>query len=144
MLTVEQIDQGTVIDHIPQGKGLTVLSILNIDSEFKGRVALVMNVPSKRMGKKDIVKAEGTFIDEKLANKVALIAPRATLNLIKGGKVIEKRTVELPKEVAGVFACPNPKCVTNHEAVETHFIASKRGLCCRHCERCFSASELAK
>ncbi len=144
MLTVEQIDDGTVIDHIPPGKGLTVLSILSIDENFTGRVALVMNVTSKRMGKKDIVKAEGTFLDEKTTNKIALLAPNATVNIIKGGKVVEKNEVELPNEVAGAFVCPNPRCITNSEQTETHFILTKRGLCCKHCERCFSPEELAK
>ncbi|VVC02644.1 Aspartate carbamoyltransferase regulatory chain [Candidatus Burarchaeum australiense] len=144
MLTVEQIESGTVIDHIPQGKGLAVLHILNIGEEFKGRVALMINVPSKRMGRKDIVKVEGTFIDEKSADRIALIAPKATLNIIKGGKVSEKISVELPKEILGVFVCPNPKCVTNHEQVDTLFTCGARGICCRHCERCFAPEELAK
>ena len=144
MLTVEQIENGTVIDHIPPGKGLAVLTILHIGEDFKGRAALVMNVPSKRMGRKDIVKVEGVFLDEKNVDLVALIAPQATLNIIKGGKVSGKNKVELPTEVSGVFVCPNPKCVTNHEAVETHFTCTKRGVCCRHCERCFTPEELAK
>jgi len=144
MLTVEQIDNGTVIDHIPPGKGITVLKILSIDENFKGRVALVMNVPSKRTGKKDIVKVEGVFLDEKNVDRVALIAPHATLNIIKGGKVHGKNKVTLPKDVIGVFTCPNPKCVTNHEQAETSFTSEKKGLCCKHCERCFTPEEFAK
>jgi len=145
MLTVEQIESGTVIDHIPAGKGLTVLRILGIgeDGGLKNRVAVVINVPSKHMGRKDIVKVEGVFLDEKKVDRVALIAPHATLNIIKGGKVSEKGNVELPSEIVDVFACPNPQCITNHEAAETHFSKTKRGICCHYCERCFSSEELA-
>jgi len=120
-----------------------VLSVLGIDEGFKTRVALVMNVPSRRMGRKDIVKVEGIFLDEKKVDRVALIAPSATLNIIKNGKVSGKSKVELPPDITGVFACPNPNCITNHEHVETTFRKTKRGLCCRHCERCFSPDELA-
>ncbi|MFA6035514.1 MAG: aspartate carbamoyltransferase regulatory subunit [Candidatus Micrarchaeia archaeon] len=145
MLTVEQIESGTVIDHIPAGKGLLVLKILGIleNNGLKERVAVVINVPSKRMGRKDIVKVEGMFLDEKKVDRVALIAPSATLNIIKGGKVSEKGKVELPSEIVGVFACPNPQCITNQEAAETRFNKTKKGICCHHCERCFSSEELA-
>lgn len=144
MLSVEQIENGTVIDHIPPFRGLKVLSILGIGENTKGRVAIVMNVPSKTMGRKDIVKVEGVLLEEKHVDKVALIAPQATLNIIKGGKVSRKDKVELPPSVAGVFACPNPQCITNSEPVETIFTKKNGGLCCRHCERCFSADELAE
>jgi len=143
MLTVEEIDKGTVIDHIPSGKGLKVLELLKLAHEsFEGRVALVMNVPSKKLGRKDIVKVEGTFIDEKDASRIALVAPEATINIIKGGKVAEKNTVRFPKELTGIIKCPNPKCITNHERALTHFHAHKNGIRCMHCERLYTPEEL--
>ncbi|MBI4399192.1 aspartate carbamoyltransferase regulatory subunit [Candidatus Micrarchaeota archaeon] len=141
-LSVEKIENGTVIDHITPGKGLRVLGILQIDSEYKGRVALVMNVPSKHIGKKDIVKIEGKLIDDKTADKIALISPNATLNLIKNSEVIEKRNVKLPKVLTAAFKCPNPKCITNAELVETKFLVEKETLKCYFCERYFKAEEL--
>lgn len=140
-LTVEKIENGTVIDHIEAGKGLAVLSILKIGGDHCGRVALVMNVPSKKIGKKDIVKIEGKHIDEKAANKIALIAPRASFNLIKNGEVIEKNAVEIPKLLKGVLKCPNPRCITNHEFIETCFKRDDGELLCTFCEKSFKSED---
>ncbi len=145
-LSVEKIEDGSVIDHITAGHGLRVLNILRIDEKYAGRVALVMNVPSKTMGKKDIVKIEGKFIDEKTADKIAVIAPQATLNIIKKGEVVSKDMVEIPSKLIGVFRCPNPKCITTSEKIETDFEVEKGerepGMRCAYCERKFTPEEL--
>ena len=145
-LIVEKIENGTVIDHIPCGLGLKVLEILKIDKDYNARVALVMNVTSRKMAKKDIVKIEGKQIDDKTANKIALIAPNATMNIIKNSEVSEKNQVKLPNELIGVFKCPNPQCVTNMEQIETIFRLEKteptRKLRCGFCEMVFEAKEL--
>ena len=106
-LEVQKINQGTVIDHVTAGAGSRVLQILSSSYPLKGMAALIINAPSKKFGRKDIVKIEGVFIDEKIANRIALIAPEATMNIIKGGKVSGKNKVELPTDVTGVFVCPN-------------------------------------
>lgn len=145
MLTVEKIENGSVIDHIKAGRGLDVLRILNINGKYEGRVALVMNVPSKKMGKKDIVKIEGKRIDEKSANKIALIAPDATLNIINEGKVVDKSLVKLPNTLTGIIKCLNPKCITNNERVETIFYVEKGKailLKCAFCEKVFKPEEM--
>lgn len=145
MLVVEEIEEGTVIDHILAGRGLRVLEILGIGENYRARVALVMNVPSKRMGKKDIVKIEGKFIDEKSANRIAVVAPEASLNIIKEGKVVEKRNVKLPSKLVGVFKCPNSKCITNAEHVETVFgVEPGPKMRCAYCERLFAPDELGE
>jgi len=144
-LVVEKIEDGTVIDHIPAGLGLKVLEILRIDRSYGARVALMMNVPSKKIGKKDIVKVEGKMLDDKSVNKIALIAPNATLNIIKNSEVVEKKVVQLPTELRGAFKCPNPECITNMEPIETLFRMEKpaeRKLRCGFCEMTFEASEL--
>jgi aspartate carbamoyltransferase regulatory subunit len=105
-LIVEKIENGTVIDHIPAGLGLKVLDILKIDRSYEARVALMMNVPSKKVGKKDIVKVEGKLLDDKSVNKIALVAPNATLNIIKNSNVVEKKIVQLPKELRGALSVP--------------------------------------
>ncbi|MEM0303526.1 MAG: aspartate carbamoyltransferase regulatory subunit, partial [Saccharolobus sp.] len=79
-LIVSKIKDGTVIDHIPAGRALSVLKILGIKGDEGYRIALVMNVESKKIGKKDIVKIEGREIDDKEAELISLIAPSATIN----------------------------------------------------------------
>jgi len=140
-LVVEKIENGTVIDHIPAGMGLKVLNILGIGDGMK--VALLMNVPSKRVGKKDIVKISGKQLDEKEVNRIAVIAPSATLNIIRNSSVVEKGEVRLPKLLAGVSKCPNPKCVTNFEKAETKFAQEAKGrFRCAYCEMLFDTKEL--
>jgi len=141
-LIVEKIESGTVIDHIEAGRGLRVLLILGIDEGYKGRVALVMNVPSKKIGRKDIVKIEGRHVDEKTANKIALIAPRASLNIVEHSNVVEKHMIRLQPVLVGIFKCPNPMCITNSEAVDSEFKVEDGGLRCKYCERVFKAEEL--
>jgi len=141
-ISVEKIESGTVIDHIEAGRGLKVLEVLGVKDDFGSRVALVMNVPSKTMGKKDIVKIEGKFIDDKTADMIALISPKATINIVKKSEVSEKRNVRMPKSVQGILKCPNPKCITNFEKIATEFGVEERGLRCGFCERVFEAEEL--
>ena len=143
MVKVEPIENGTVIDHIRAGKGKKVLEMLGIDENNAGRIALVMNVPSKRMGKKDIVKIEGTIVSEEQTDLVALISPKSTINIIKNGKVVEKRDVEIP-EVLSIGTCPNPNCITNTERARKMFERREKGFRCHFCERVFNAEELVK
>jgi len=141
-LIVEKIENGTVIDHIPAGMGLKVLSILKVDAGSK--VALLMNVASKRLGSKDIVKISEKKLDENEVNRIALVAPNATLNIIQNGTVVEKNEVRLPKSLYGVANCPNPKCITNNERVKTHFTQEKNSrFRCHYCEMLFDTSELS-
>lgn len=144
MLNVEPIDNGTVIDHIQAGKGKKVLEILGIAAGNAGRLALVMNVPSKRLNKKDIVKIEGAFLNEEQTDMVALISPRSTINIIKNGKVVEKREVEVPAVLRNVGVCPNPNCITNSERAIRVFEKEKNAFRCRYCERVFASEELVK
>jgi len=114
-LTISKIKEGTVIDHISSGKALLVLKILGIGPKTKEVVSMAMNVPSKKMGKKDIVKVEGKFINKEELDKIALIAPKATINLIKDYKVSKKFKVHLPKMVEGILRCTNKSCISNCE-----------------------------
>lgn len=142
MLKVEPIENGTVIDHIRSGKGKKVLDILGIGEESAGRVALVMNVPSKKLDKKDIVKIADRFVSEEQANLIALVSPKSSINIIKNSKVVEKRDVETPNELVNVGTCPNPNCITNSELAEKKFAREHEGFRCRYCERVFEAEEL--
>jgi aspartate carbamoyltransferase regulatory subunit len=142
-LVVEKINEGTVIDHIAAGAGSRVLQILSAQYPISGTAALIINAHSKRLGKKDIVKMEGVFVDEKTANRISIIAPDATMNIIKGGKVADKHKVVVPSTLCGILRCPNPKCITNIELAETVFSPEGGKLRCRHCERSFHPGEFA-
>jgi aspartate carbamoyltransferase regulatory subunit len=112
-LVISKIEYGTVIDHINAGKALLVLRILGIKPGSGEMVTMAMNVPSKKMGKKDIVKVAGKFISEEELNKIALIAPKATINLIENYEIKKKFKVTLPKFIEGILRCPNRNCITN-------------------------------
>jgi len=111
-LLVRRIREGTVIDHIPAGRALWVLRILGITGREGYRVAVVMNVESRKMGLKDIVKVEGRFLDPTELDKIALAAPQATINIVRDYRVVEKRRVRPPDTLEGILECTNPTCIT--------------------------------
>ncbi len=142
-MQVDVIEKGTVVDHIKAGKGEKVLRILGIGEGYPYRVALVMQVPSKKTGKKDIVKIEEKMTTENEANIIALVSPGATINIIEGGKVKKKYAVDLPEKLEGNGTCPNPNCITRSESdVKQMFSKEDSGYRCHYCERLFRAEEL--
>lgn len=138
-LRVKKIKDGTVIDHIKAGKGKKVLEILGVENGFSNVTALLMNVPSKRVKRKDIVKIENKALKKEEVDKIALIAPNASWNVIKNYKVVKKSRIELPDELEGILKCPNPKCITNmNEPVTSKFKVEEKEpvkLRCHYCER---------
>lgn len=145
-LTISKIREGTVIDHIDAGKAPLVLKILGIDKGSKETVSLAMNVSSKKMGKKDIVKVEGKFLGEEELNKIALIAPGATINIIKDYKIEKKFKVTPPERLEGILKCPNRNCISNaeREPITPKFKIVKRSTLfavCEYCGRRFSNFE---
>jgi len=142
-LIVRKIENGSVIDHIAVGKGLKVLNILNIKPEETA--ALLMNVPSNKFVKKDILKIENRELTSKEVNRISLIAPNATLNIIENGVVKEKRKVILPDLLKEIIKCPNANCITNsNEPIKTKFFIEKKEpvkLRCFYCEKLFSSKE---
>ena len=137
-LKIPRIKDGTVIDHITAGNAIKVLHILGIPKTSTFVVSVAMNVKS-RMGKKDIVKVENREIDPKEVDKIALIAPKATINIIRDYEVAEKYLVKLPDEIFGIVSCSNPTCVSNsREPVKSRFkVICKDPLriICYYCER---------
>ena len=112
-LLVRRIKEGTVIDHIDEGKGLQVLNALRIDGKDGSLITIALNVPSGKFKKKDIIKVENKFLKDDDTNKLAVIVPKATINIIKNYKLVEKRRVALPNEIDRIFRCSNPDCITN-------------------------------
>ncbi|MGD0802973.1 MAG: aspartate carbamoyltransferase regulatory subunit [Candidatus Bathyarchaeia archaeon] len=125
-LLVSKIDNGIVIDHIPAGKAFQVLRLLKIEPDAQAFIA--QNVDSKTMGRKDLIKVEGTYLTSKQIDLIAFLAPEATLNIIQDWEVKEKRRIQLPKQVEGIFKCPNPLCPTNapYTPPKTIFKVEKR------------------
>ncbi len=137
-LKVTPIKNGTVIDHIPPGLALKVLHVLKIPEETSSAVSIAMNVKSK-MGKKDIVKIENKELDKREVNKISLIAPKATINIIRDYEVVKKHRVQLPNEIIGIVKCSNPTCISNsREPVDSRFIVVSKDpphIKCYYCER---------
>jgi len=139
-LLVRKIENGTVIDHIPAGNALNVLRILGIKGSEGLRIAIVMNVESRKLGRKDIVKIENRELHPEEVNMIALIAPAATINIVKNYSVIKKVKVKLPETIENIVRCSNPNCITNQarEYVKPKFkVISKDPLIlqCTYCER---------
>ena len=143
-LKIKKIKNGTVIDHISPRNALYVLDILN-EPSVGNVVSLAMNVSSEFLGKKDIVKIENRELNPKEVNKISLIAPYATINIIEEYEVVEKYKVELLPQYKDILKCPNPSCITNmkyplgnSEPVKTIFELIKKDpltLRCHYCER---------
>jgi len=114
-LIVRKIENGTVIDHITPGRALDVLKVLNITGKEGLVGAVVMNVPSKKDGKKGRVKIENRELAEEEVNLIAMISPNATINIIRDHKVAKKFQVKIPNKIKNIIQCENPTCITRVE-----------------------------
>ena len=133
-LRVSKIRNGTVIDHVSGGHALNVLSILGIDGSEGLGVSVVMNVPSDRLGRKDVVKVEDRELSQSEVDVISLIAPEASINIIRDFEVVQKNRVDRPDSVVGLLSCPNRNCITNEsEPVETDFTVVDEGVRCTYC-----------
>jgi aspartate carbamoyltransferase regulatory subunit len=110
---VSKIKDGTVIDHISAGYALDVVKILGITGHEKQVITIAINVPSKKLRIKDIVKIEGRALSQQEVNRIALVAPKATINIIHDYAVKKKLEVELPKTIEEIVKCINPACISN-------------------------------
>ena len=137
-LVVSALENGTVLDHIPAENVYKALDLLDLKG-IENQITIGINLTSKVHGKKGIIKIENKFFEADELNRLALIAPEATVNVIRDFKVVEKKKLEMPAEVIGVARCRNPKCVTNHQPIETRFTTIKNGneisLLCHFCEK---------
>lgn len=143
-LAVSAICDGTVIDQIDSKSTFSVSEILRLQDE--DQVVLVgINLSSKKLGKKGIIKIGGKTLTHEEVNKIALIAPDATLNIIKNYEVVKKIKIELPEIIEGIVKCFNPNCITNHEAIHNKFhVVSKQPvkLRCYYCERLMNGKDI--
>lgn len=135
---VKPIVNGTVIDHIDAGQALNVLKILGITSSTRSVVSVLMNVPSRAMGGKDVVKVEGMEMSPEEVDSLALVAPGSTVNIIRNYEVIQKFRVDMPDKITGLLKCGNPNCISNtNEPVRSKFVVESEDpvrLRCSYCE----------
>ncbi|MEN8208290.1 MAG: aspartate carbamoyltransferase regulatory subunit [Candidatus Fermentibacteria bacterium] len=134
---VYSIENGTVIDHIPTPLALKVVRILGLENEGIMTIGIGFNSEKHPCGK-DILKIENRVLSYEETDKIALIAPDATINIIKNGEVVEKRQITLPSEVRDILSCPNPNCATNKLGARRHFqLENKDSVTyrCFYCER---------
>lgn len=146
-LSVQKIQNGTVIDRVDAFKALRVLQILSLLPDEKNhasdfKIAILINVPSKKLGKKDIIKIEGNQVPQEDLGKIALVSPNASINLIKNSKVEKKQNAFLPNKISGIASCPNPGCISFSKKEEGKFSRQGKGFRCHYCERIFDANEL--
>ncbi|BDR73604.1 aspartate carbamoyltransferase regulatory subunit [Clostridium tetani] len=118
MLTITSIKNGIVIDHIKSGYGIKIFNYLNLKN-VEYSVALIMNVFSNKLGKKDIIKIANKEIDIDFT-VLGLIDPTITINIIEDERIKEKLNLELPKKVEDVIRCKNPRCITSIEEYIPH------------------------
>ena len=148
-LKIRAIENGTVIDHITANKALHILKILDLPDDETTNVTVAMNVSSGEIGRKDIVKIENREIDHEELNQIALIAPKATINIIRNYEVIKKDKIILPQVIKSIIKCTNDKCITNYEnePINSKFnvIESQPPvLRCHYCEKLIKNEDIEK
>ena len=144
-LMIEALENGTVIDHIPAGQALRLIDLLRLKNS-RHAITVGLNLESKRLGKKDILKISGRYLTEKESAEVAVFAPDARVNIVKNYEIVEKHRSALPEQLHKILVCPNPRCISNAEAINSHFhVEAERGeihLCCHYCEGVFSRADI--
>lgn len=134
---VAAIENGTVIDHIPAEKAYAVANLLGLQT-LENPVTIGYNYPSKKLGRKGIIKIENKFFTDEEISRLSVVAPNVVLNVIRDYEVVEKKKVETPDTLKGIVRCNNPKCVTNNEPMKTVFsvIDKANGIIkCHYCDK---------
>lgn len=144
-LSVSAIENGTVIDHIHAGQAFRILQLLDL-MDKSHQITVGLNLPSKRLKLKDLIKIENVTLTSQQANDIIIFAPHATINIIKQFEVAEKVDTTLPAQIANVFVCMNANCITHSEPVNSFFYIKEQGkqvkLICRFCENIANHNEL--
>jgi len=145
-LRVKKIKEGTVIDHITAGNALSVLRILGLTGSGENVVTVAMNVSSHKLGKKDIVKVEGRELSPDEVDRISLISPKATINIIRNYKVVEKQKTRMPSVIRGIVKCANLSCISNsNEPVTPMFIVESEEplrMRCHYCNRVMGKEDI--
>lgn len=144
-LPVSAIKNGTVIDHITSGQALRIIRLLSLQNS-RCKITIGLNLPSKRLGTKDLIKIESRVLTAYEANEIVVFAPAATINVIESFQVINKIKTHLPEFMKKVFICPNPVCITHTEAIDSNFSIHENKkqikLICLYCEKIFDRDQV--
>jgi len=148
-LKIKAIENGTVIDHITANKALHILNVLGLPDEDTQNVTIAMNVSSSEIGRKDILKIENRELDHRELNQVALIAPKATINIIRDYEPVKKDKILLPEKITSILKCTNPKCITNYEnePITPIFNVIEKNppvVRCHYCEKLIKTEDIDK
>ena len=139
-MIIDAISNGIVIDHISAGKAMELYNILGLD-KLDCSVALLKNVSSGKLGRKDIIKIDGS-LDLVNVDVLGYIDHRITINIIKDGKIVEKKDVKMPKKITNVIHCKNPRCITSIEQELPHIFyladEEKEVYRCQYCDEKYS------
>ena len=144
-IVVPAIKEGTVIDHIPSRDTFRIMRLLN-PQEYQHTITIALNLHSNKIGKKGVIKISNRILTESEVNKVAILAPEATVSIIKNYEVQDKINVKLPEEVYNIVKCSNPNCVTNMQPVKTRFTLLEENplkIRCWYCERSMGRDDIA-
>ena len=116
-MNIDSISNGIVIDHITVGNGMKLYELLGL-GELDCSVAIIKNVVSRKMGRKDIIKVDADIPVN--LDVIGFVDPGATINIIKDGVLVEKRNIEMPEKLVNVIKCKNPRCITSCEQEIEH------------------------
>ena len=139
-MNIDSIKNGIVLDHIRAGRGMEIYNSLGLD-QLDCSVAIIKNVKSNKMGKKDIIKIEGG-LDLVDLDVLGFVDHNITVNIIKNGEIVEKKRLSLPKQVTNIIKCKNPRCITSIEqGLKQVFVLAdeeKQVYRCKYCEEKYS------
>ena len=134
-MNIDSICNGVVIDHITAVRGMKLYELLGLNNKDCS-VAIIQNVASKKSGKKDIIKIDADIMID--LDVIGYVDPKVTVNIIKNGEIIEKRNIEMPKQLKNVIKCKNPRCITTTEQEIDHIFKltdKEKGIYrCIYCE----------
>lgn len=143
-LMVAALKNGTVIDHIPSDKVFDVVNLLGL-TKIETPITIGANLSSHKMTSKGIIKISDKFLTTDECRRLSVVAPNIVMSTIRDYSVVDKKTIELPDTIRGTVRCGNPKCITNHEPMETVFDVINREKCilrCRYCNKDVSQEEI--
>jgi len=140
-LQITALQKGTVIDHIPSEKTMKIVDLLGLTNSNE-KVTVAFNIESKRNGKKGIIKIADRYLTSEELEKIAILSEEATVNIIDNFKVIEKKEMLLPNVLLNIIECPNNKCISNVEKINSKFeVEENDKLRCFYCERTIDKKE---
>jgi len=145
-LKIGRIFKGTVIDHIDAGLAITILTLTGLENS-PNLITIGVNVPSKKMEKKDIIKIEGVFLNEVQMQQISILSPNAAISLIDNYNVIEKKKVKIPEVIKKLILCVNKTCISisEKEPINTEFMVLEQKplkIQCIYCDRIYKLDEI--